>query len=122
MNNISVNVNSKYVPEISNNEERMFYYMYEISIQNQSKKKVKLLTRYWNIVDGNGESKEVEGEGVVGQTPVIEPGKTFEYRSYCPLKTEFGSMSGYYIMKDEEGEVFKVNIPEFPLVLKNIIN
>ena len=121
-NKVTVSVVSKFIPEISKIEDAMYYYLYEVCIQNKSKKNVKLISRHWNIVDGDGHFREIEGEGVVGKTPTIKPGMKYKYKSYCPLKTEFGSMSGYYTMKDEEGDVFKVNIPEFPLVLKNIIN
>ena len=62
----------------------------------------------------------MDGEGVVGETPIIKPGETYKYKGYCPLTTEFGCMRGFYTMKDEDGEIFKVDIPEFPLVLKKM--
>jgi ApaG protein len=122
VNNIIVNGQSKYVPELSKIEDSNFYYLYEISIENKGEKKIKLLARHWDIYDALGKQKQVDGEGVIGQHPIINPGESFKYKSYCPLKTEFGSMSGFYTMKDEDGNVFKVEIPEFPLVLDNIIN
>jgi len=122
MNDVIVNAQSKFIPELSKAEDSNFYYLYEISIENKGKKKVKLLARHWDIHDALGKQKQVDGEGVVGENPIINPGEVFKYKSYCPLKTEFGCMSGFYTMKDEDGNVFKVEIPEFPLVLDNLIN
>ena len=121
-NNVSVKAKSKYISELSNIEDSNFYYLYEISIENKGEKRVKLLSRHWDIYNALGEQKEVDGDGVVGENPIIKPGEIYKYKSYCPLSTEFGCMSGFYTMKDEDGEIFKVNIPEFPLVLKKIIN
>ena len=122
MNNVVVNAVGKYMPDLSNRDDSNFYYLYEITIENKSRKKVKLLSRHWDISDAVGKQKKVDGDGVVGQHPIIGPGQIFKYKSYCPLETEFGFMSGFYTMKDEDGKVFKVQIPEFPLVLENIIN
>ena len=121
-NNVSVIAKSKYIPELSDTEDSNFYYLYEISIENKGKKRVKLLSRHWDIYNALGEQKEIDGEGVVGETPIIKPGEIYKYKSCCPLTTEFGCMRGFYTMKDEDGEIFKVEIPEFPLVLKKIIN
>ena len=122
MNDVVVNTVSKFIPELSKAKDSDFYYLYEISIENKGEQKIKLLTRHWDIYDALGRQKKVDGEGVIGQHPIINPGETFRYKSFCPLKTEFGCMSGFYTMKDEDGNVFKVKIPEFPLVLDNLIN
>ena len=122
MNDVVVNTVSKFIPELSKAKDSDFYYLYEISIENKGEQKIKLLTRHWDIYDALGKQKQVDGEGVIGQHPIINPGETFRYKSFCPLKTEFGCMSGFYTMKDEDGNVFKVEVPEFPLVLDNLIN
>ena len=121
-NNVSVIAKSKYISELSNIEDSNFYYLYEISIENKGNKRVKLLSRHWDIYNALGEQKEIDGDGVIGEKPIIKPGEIYKYKSYCPLTTEFGCMRGFYTMKDEDGKIFKVNIPEFPLVLKKIIN
>ena len=121
-NEIKISAQSSYVPKLSNKKDSLYYFIYTISIKNSGENKVKLLSRYWNISNGLGELKKVEGEGVVGEKPVIHPGEIFKYNSYCPLDTEFGSMDGYYIMKDEKNNIFKVKIPKFLLVLPNVIN
>ena len=120
--NVIVNAVSEYVPELSKQNDSNYYYLYEVTIQNKSRKKIKLLSRHWDISDGSGNKKKIDGDGVVGKNPIINPGEMFKYKSYCPLKTEFGFMSGFYTMKNEDGEIFKVLIPEFPLVLNNVIN
>ena len=122
MHNILVNAISKYIPELSNENDSNFYYLYEVTIKNKGEKKIKILSRHWDISDGLGNQKKIDGEGVVGKNPIINPGQIFKYKSYCPLKTEFGFMSGFYTVKNEDGEIFKVEIPEFPLVLNSIVN
>ena len=121
-NNVIVNAVSEFIPELSKKNDSNYYYLYEVTIQNKSRKKIKLLSRHWDISDGSGNKKKIDGDGVVGKNPIINPGEMFKYKSYCPLKTEFGFMSGFYTMKNEDGDVFKVAIPEFPLVLNNVIN
>ena len=116
-NNVIVNAVSEFIPELSKKNDSNYYYLYEVTIQNKSRKKIKLLSRHWDISDGAGKKKQIDGDGVVGKNPIINPGEMFKYKSYCPLKTEFGFMSGFYTMKNEDGEIFKVLIPEFPLVL-----
>ena len=121
-NNVIVNAVSEFIPELSKKNDSNYYYLYEVTIQNKSRKKIKLLSRHWDISDSSGNKKQIDGDGVVGKNPIINPGEMFKYKSYCPLKTEFGFMSGFYTMKNEDGDVFKVAIPEFPLVLNNVIN
>ena len=122
MSEISVKAKSLFKPELSNIDESNYCFEYEISIINKSKKQIKVLSRHWNIHNGFGELKEIDGEGVVGQKPIIEPGENFIYKSYCPLNTKFGLMKGFYTLSDENGKLFKINIPEFPLVLPGDIN
>lgn len=92
-----------------------WFWSYHIRIENQSDQSVQLLTRSWSIVDGRGNLHEVHGEGVVGETPLIPPGGSFDYVSGCPLDTPRGSMSGSYRMVNEQGALFDVVIPQFAL-------
>ena len=82
---------------------------------NLSTQTVQLMTRHWFITDGRGEVHEVRGEGVVGKQPVLRPGESFNYTSGCPLTTPDGSMRGFYAMQDENGAIFDVEVPLFPL-------
>ena len=121
-NNIKINVASEFVPELSNNEDSLFYFSYKVSISNLGVNKVQLLSRHWNIKDALGREKVIDGEGVIGKKPIIDPGQSYEYKSYCPLKTEYGSMDGFYTMKDEKGKLFKSIIPDLGLISPDIIN
>ena len=121
-NSIKIDIQSKYVPELSNNEDSLFYFSYQVKIHNLGSNKVQLLSRHWDIKDGLGRKKVIDGEGVIGKKPFINPGESYEYRSYCPLKTEFGSMDGFYTMKDDDGNLFKTLIPNFGLVSPSSIN
>ena len=92
-----------------------YFWAYTIEILNRSAHTVQLMSRHWFITDGRGEVHEVRGEGVVGKQPVLRPGESFNYTSGCPLTTPDGSMHGFYAMQDENGTVFDVEVPLFPL-------
>lgn len=113
---IRVRVAVSYLAEQSNPSLDRWFWSYHIRIENGSQLSVQLLSRSWQIVDGRGATHEVHGEGVVGETPLIAPGGSFDYVSGCPLDTPGGSMSGTYRMVDEDGSVFDVEIPRFELV------
>jgi len=121
-NNIKINIKGEFVPELSNNEDSLFYFSYKVSIYNLGTNKVQLLSRHWDIRDGLGRKKVIDGEGVIGKKPVINPGQSYEYKSYCPLKTEFGFMNGFYTMKDDDGNLFKTSIPALGLIAPNNVN
>ena len=100
-----------------------FFFAYKIIIENNSEFTVKLLRRHWYIYDSNAVVREVEGEGVVGQQPVLEPGESHEYVSGCNLKTGIGKMRGTYTMERlVDGSLFTVNIPEFVLIVPYKLN
>ena len=122
MNKIKIEIESKFLSELSNNDEALFYFLYNVKIYNHGKNKVKLISRHWNIQDALGRKKNIDGEGVIGVKPTIEPGNCFEYSSYCPLKTDSGIMDGFYTMRDEKGQLFKALIPLFGLIAPNTIN
>lgn len=112
---ILVKTYSFYIPERSKPDENEFFFAYKINIQNQSDLPVKLLSRYWLVINANGESHEVEGAGVVGKTPILSKNQNFEYTSYCPLDTHWGTMEGYYVF-EIEGNQKQVGIKRFFLV------
>jgi ApaG protein len=113
---ITVRVAVSYLAEQSNPALGRWFWSYHIRVENGSDISVQLLARSWKIVDGRGVVQEVQGEGVVGETPLIPPGGSFDYVSGCPLDTPSGSMSGTYQMVDEDGAAFDVSIPQFALL------
>lgn len=112
---VRVRVEPAYVAEQSDPNAGYFFWAYTISIANERTTTVQLRSRIWRITDGGGRTEEVRGAGVVGQTPVIEPGDSFSYTSGCPLSTPQGIMVGSYQMADAEGQLFNVDIPAFSL-------
>ena len=113
---ITVRVAVNFLPEQSRIEAGKWFWVYHIRIENGSDETVQLLTRHWRISDGRGQVSEVEGEGVVGEQPLIPPGGAFDYVSGCPLPTPEGSMVGSYTMEMGDGSQTLVAIPHFPLV------
>lgn len=112
---ICVQVQPFYIEEQSAPERHRWVFGYQVTISNRSPKPVRLRSRYWKIVDGLGRLQEVRGDGVVGETPLIEPGDSFEYASGAPLTTPSGTMHGTYQMIDHNGRWFDVEIPLFSL-------
>jgi ApaG protein len=105
-----------YLPEQSAPEQGRWFWSYHVRIENGGERTVQLLERYWKIVDGRGNVHEVRGQGVVGEMPVITAGDSYDYVSGCPLETSAGTMSGHYVLVDEEGEPVTAEIPEFALL------
>ncbi|MEP9361188.1 Co2+/Mg2+ efflux protein ApaG [Sphingomonas sp. KR3-1] len=112
---ITVRVSVSYLPEQSEPDRGRWFWAYHIRIENSSSVTVQLLTRHWIITDGRGSRHTVEGEGVVGEQPMIGPGASFDYVSGCPLSTPTGNMQGSYHMIGEDGSAFDVAIPKFAL-------
>ncbi|EOR95914.1 MULTISPECIES: Co2+/Mg2+ efflux protein ApaG [Arcticibacter] len=114
---VKISVETTFQPEYSNPENDHYMFVYKINIENLTDYSLQLLSRHWFIFDSNGSHREVDGEGVVGLQPVIEPGSSHEYVSGCNLKTEIGSMKGFYSMKRlADEDVFEVEIPSFQLI------
>ena len=114
--NIHVRVAVSFLPEQSAPQAGRWFWSYHIRIENDGDRPVQLLARHWKIRDSRGVEQEVRGEGVVGETPLIAPGGSFDYVSGCPLDTASGSMRGSYRMVSDVGEMFDVEIPQFSLL------
>ena len=113
---VTVRVSVSYLSEQSEPRRGRWFWAYHVRLENEGGQTVQLLTRRWIITDGRGARHSVEGEGVVGEQPLIEPGGSFDYVSGCPLATPTGAMQGSYRMRGEDGTTFDVDIPRFSLV------
>lgn len=115
--NIKISAETFYQSELSKPAVNEFLFTYRITIENNSEFTIKLLKRAWLIINGYGGEKLMEGEGVLGKQPVIEPNMFHRYVSGVHLKTEIGKMSGiYYMQKTRDDKILEVKIPEFKLV------
>ena len=112
---ITITVRPVYLDQESDFLNNRFVFAYFIRIENNSGEEVQLLRRRWLIKEVDGKIQEVEGDGVVGEQPMISPGEVHEYNSFCVLATFEGSMEGSYLMEREDGERFRVAIPLFIL-------
>lgn len=115
-NGVRVSVKTIFIEAQSNRAQGIYMYAYQIGITNETDQTIQLLSRHWDIVNGYGNTMVVEGPGVVGQQPIIEPGKNYSYVSGTNFRSPIGKMSGYYNMIVlADGSPFKVYIPEFIL-------
>ena len=119
---IEIVVKTRYLREQSDPDRNRYAFAYTIEITNLSSEVVKLLNRHWLITDDNNKVEEVIGEGVVGQQPEIQPGKTFHYTSGAIIETKFGTMEGSYEMLNANGHTFKVPIPPFLLSQPHMVH
>lgn len=120
---VKVTVETEYQPEYSNPAQYHFVFTYRITIENQSSHTIQLKSRHWEIVDVTNPRRHVDGEGVVGKQPVLEPGQVHQYVSGCNLRSGIGKMHGYYTMeKLLDGKYFNVNIPEFMMMVPFYMN
>lgn len=113
---IHIKTHSHYLPDQSAIESGRFLWSYDVSIHNDTDEIIQLLNRYWRISDMRGKVEEVRGPGVIGLQPLIRPGKTFAYSSYCQLGTPQGTMEGHFEMQNLNEETFLVEIPQFSLI------
>jgi ApaG protein len=114
---IKVSVETTYQAEFSSPHQHHFVFTYKVNIENNSSYTIQLLRRKWEIFDAGDSPKFVEGDGVVGLQPVLEPGQHHEYVSGCNLKSGLGKMKGLYVMeKLFDGKLIEVQIPEFQLI------
>ena len=114
-NNIRVEVLSRYSPENSQPLQSAWIFQYTVRLTNQGAETVQLISRHWIITDALDHINEVKGPGVVGETPLLAPGESFKYSSWCPLKTPTGTMHGTYQMARPDGTQFDIEIAPFGL-------
>lgn len=119
---IRVQVEAFYDEERSSPEESYYFFAYRVRISNLGHEAAQLLSREWIITDGNGETQQAQGPGVVGEQPVLAPGESFEYTSFCPLTTPVGAMHGSYRMVLASGESFDAEIAPFSLAVPHAVN
>jgi ApaG protein len=119
---IRVQVRSAYLAERSSPRESQYVFQYYVRISNVGTETAQLVSREWVITNADGEVERVKGPGVVGEQPVLPPGGSFEYSSFCPLKTAVGSMHGSYQMVTDKGEPFDAAIDPFTLAVPNALN
>jgi ApaG protein len=119
---VKVQVTTRYLEERSNPHANKFIFAYTVTITNTESVPVQLMSRKWIITDADGDVETVEGPGVVGEQPVLQPGQSFEYTSFCPLETPFGTMEGHYNMVTAEGTRFQARISPFGLATPGTLN
>jgi len=123
LDQIKINVKSSFLKDKSSIKESVYFFMYKVTIVNNTDKKIQLINRHWHISDANKNTQVIDGEGVIGQQPILNISDSFEYTSFCPIKTEFGTMSGYYTFKEiNTNKLYKGIIPKFILVSPTQIN
>jgi ApaG protein len=121
-NGILVKVKSEYLAERSAPSAGRYAFAYTVQISNQGPETAQLRSRHWLITDATGEVQEVRGEGVVGAQPVLAPGESFEYTSWCVIATSSGSMRGSYQMISARGQPFDAEVAEFRLGMPHTLN
>jgi ApaG protein len=119
---IRVEVEASYVPERSAPERSQYFFSYNVRVSNVGGEAAQLVSRRWVITDGDGKVQVVEGPGVVGEQPLLAPGASFEYTSFCPLPTAYGTMHGAYRMVCPGGDTFDATIAPFTLAVPHSIN
>lgn len=120
---VKISVETFYQPEFSNPAGREFMFAYRITIENNNSFSVQLISRQWFIFDSNGTTREVSGDGVVGEQPVINPGSSYQYSSGCNLASEAGNMHGSYLFENlAKKTTFSAVIPRFEMFVPFILN
>lgn len=119
---VRVDVDARYHPEHSQPAEGRWFFSYTVTITNDGTQTVQLVARTWRITNADGDVQLVEGEGVVGEQPVLDPGASFTYTSFCPLDTSLGAMEGSYTMVADDGGRFEARIDAFTLADPDALN
>jgi ApaG protein len=122
INNIRVDVETRYIEDQSNPEQNYYVFAYTITIQNKGQQSAQLLTRHWVITDSNQKVQEVRGDGVVGEQPLLKPGEQFVYTSGTMLETAMGTMKGSYQMLADDGSQFDATVDEFVLSTPRVLH
>ena len=115
-------MSSQFLPDRSSPKEEQYVFAYHITITNVGSDIAQLISRHWIITNADGETEEVQGPGVVGEQPLLKPGEHFEYTSFCPLKTNVGTMHGSYTMVTPDGEAFQARVAPFTLAVPFALN
>lgn len=120
---VTVSVETFYQPEHSNPVNELFLFTYRITLENNNAFPIQLLRRHWYIFDSNADPREVEGEGVIGEQPIINPSTKYQYVSACDLNSEMGRMHGKYYMENcYNKKRFSINIPAFEMIVPFKLN
>jgi ApaG protein len=119
---IVIEVNTQFIGQHTGDNVIRYAFSYHVTMTNIGIEPLQLRNRYWLITDGNGDTQEVSGAGVVGEEPVITPDESFEYRSGAVLDTPVGSMQGHYEFESKDGTLFKAPINVFSLAVANALN
>ncbi len=119
---IQVSVKSFHIPERSRPDQNYYFFAYQVTISNLGSETAQLVSRKWIITNAEGHVETVEGPGVVGEQPVLKPGDSFQYTSFCPLQTAVGSMHGTYRMITEDEDQFDAEIAPFSLAVPTAVN
>lgn len=122
MNKIDIEVLPAFIAEQSDPATNHYVFSYTVTIRNNGSTPAKLLTRHWVITDGDGAVQEVNGDGVIGEQPHLNPGEGFQYTSGTLINTPFGTMHGSYQMLSDTGEKFDAEIPAFRLTVPNALH
>ncbi|MCF6351571.1 MAG: Co2+/Mg2+ efflux protein ApaG [Cyclobacteriaceae bacterium] len=117
-NGVKVTVEVEYQPQYSSPSQHHYVFTYQVTIENNSAKTLQLTRRKWIINDAGFPIKEVEGEGVVGRQPILEPGQKHQYMSGCNLRSGIGKMQGVYTMEQlMDGQTISIQIPSFKMIV-----
>lgn len=120
---VSVSVEVNFDTKHSDINIPQYVFLYTITIKNLGKSIIQLLRRHWIIFESGGIKREIKGEGVIGEFPIIMPDETYRYSSWCPIEHTLGYMEGVYLMKDiETNTFFEVTIPRFQLIVSSQLN
>ena len=122
INKINVEVSPAYIKEQSDPLNNHYVFSYTVTIRNDGDQPARLLTRHWIITDGDGQVQEVQGDGVIGEQPHLQPGEGFQYTSGTFMNTPVGTMTGSYQMITDDGEKFDAEIPSFTLSVPNVLH
>ncbi|MCH9670408.1 MAG: Co2+/Mg2+ efflux protein ApaG [Gammaproteobacteria bacterium] len=120
--NIEVSAQTAFIPERSEPEAKRYFFAYTITITNVGEKSAQLISRHWIITHGDGNTEEVQGEGVVGEQPQLQPGQAFQYTSAAILSTPVGTMHGSYQMVGDDGTQFDAEIAPFRLATQGSLH
>lgn len=119
---VRIVVQPGFLADQSDPADGRWLFAYHVTIRNEGRQKVKLLSRHWIITDGDGHVEQVRGPGVIGRFPELEPGESFAYTSYCPLPTPVGTMHGSFQMVRDDGSRFDAAIDPFRLAVPDLLN